>query len=296
MQETMVAEADNDRRYTVAGMRESLNTRLWTMATCYNDAARAVSELERTIDMGCRLISEREALEKVFDDWVDEHLQATNESYRGCANGKIQKSELSEVYRSMAAVTPEVERELRMGNTNLDSAIEALLGAFDYAGMNVELHQLGAGLEDRGLREAANLIAGEFGLRNHWGYSSEHPPKVTKRYYEFSRPLFPDHWAGYSHSFKEEMVRLARAFEVAERDAGLLGVGYSMNTIAQAFMDTRFNQTFESRTVLNQGGAVEAVVFKSKLVFRLNHESGDGLLAFLRIHSHLDLEQLPAAR
>ena len=292
MHESLIQEVENNRRYTVAGMWESLSSRLWTMATRYHAAAKALSELECSIDSECRLISERGALEKVFDDWIVELIQATNESYKGCAEGRIQRSELSDAYRSVATAIPDVERELRYGNIDLDSAIEALLGRFDYAGMRVELDQLGSGLEDRGLREAANRIAGDLGLDK--GYGREHLPKITKRHYLFSRWLYID-YSGYSWSFKEEIQKLAEAFDVAERDAGLQGVGYGMRMIAQAFREKRHNQTFASRTVLNQGGAVEAVVFKSKLVFRLNHENGDGLLAFVRIHSDLDLEVLPTA-
>lgn len=290
MQEILFQEAESTR--DVVRMRALLESRLRTMANRYQAAANALSELRRSVDLDNRMATQREALEEVFRVWIDEHIQATSEACKGCAEGQIQKSELSDKYQSVAAAIPDVERELRMGNVDLDSAIEALVEQFDYAGFGEELDRIGAGLEDRGLREAANLIARELGIQKN--SSRDYQPKATKRHFEFTRTLYTD-YSGYSYSFREGLTKLVEAFEVAERDAGLQGVGYSMRTIARAFEQLGYGELFDTWTVLNEGGAVEMVAFKCKLVFRLNHANGDGLLAFLRIHSDVDLKELPAA-
>ena len=86
---------------------------------------------------------------------------------------------------------------------------------------------------------------------------------------------------------------LRQAFEAAGNDAGLDGLGFSMQEVVTVIGDAR--DRLPSRTKIGVGNAIEAVVYKEKLELKMSHEVGNGLLAFVVSHTSKNLIDLQSA-
>jgi hypothetical protein len=267
-------------------IKSDLARRLLTMSVRYEKAQEALKKLELSVEHRASLPYQEDAFRQVFERWIDEQIRSFEAQGKGIAHASIDRTEIDkrvggpDKYDQMCPVAA-----LRGNSISLMDAIDSFLKSYDFELLVSELERLSVGLEQKGLREAADRIANDLGLNRDYG--REHLPKRTARYLVFSRWLYADSFGGYGYRTTEDLHNLAKAFGAAEEDAGLAGLEQSMDEIVRVIGDAR--EKLPSRTKIGEDNAVEAVVYKEKLELRVNHDVGDGILAFVVSHTSKSL-------
>ena len=263
-------------------LKSELTTRLETMVERYIAAHKA---LEMLGECHCDIPSlpyPYSAISAVFGRWLDGVIRSYEVAHRGIGHASISRSNLSSKCGDFDARTQfGINLDYGQDGEMFREAVAELLSKYDFVRLVEEVVRLAEGLEERGLQEAADRLVNDLGLNA--DYRMDHPPKRVGRFLVFSRRIYNDGVHGYSYHFQQELARLAKAMEVAEKDAGLPGLGDSMNQIARTLSDAR--SRLPSRTKIGVGSAIEAVVFNEKVDLKVDHETGDGLLAFMACHT-----------
>jgi hypothetical protein len=261
-----------------AEMKQELGKRLEQLVVRYEVAEHALSELAHSINHDARLVYKDDALQQVFDTWLDEQIRSFEAAGRGATHATIDKHDMHTDVRTATGHGPITEGyALRRDEASLDAAVKELMAGLNFGLLVTELDRLGGALETKGLSEAADRLVNDLGLNREYG--REHPPKQSGRGWVFSRWLYNDGFSGYGYTTLQDLYKLACAFDTAEAVAGLLGIGSAMHHIVGEMERTR--ERHPSRTKIGEGMAVEATVFKEKLQLRVSPDVGDGLLAFI---------------
>ena len=265
-------------------LRDDLDLRLRRMVDSYEKTEKCLEEFQRDSGgLSGTLPSPEDAILGVFDSWISRAIRSYQAAGQGVGRAVIDRSSLNE---SCAYLARDITYKLRNDRIPVRDAYKEIIATYHFELLVSELILASDKLEERGLQEAADLLANDLGLNADYG--REHHPKRTGRYWLFSRHLYGDGLGGYDYRLREGLDKLGAALEVAEEDSGVHGLGFSMSEIVEAFSNIH-QKKYPSRTVLGQGNVMECVVFKEKIELRVDHETGDGLLAFIAMHASVRL-------
>lgn len=264
-------------------LRDNLNERMQTMITRYRMADEAVRALRQSIGCETKMPYAKDAFESVFELWLSDAIRRFEAEGQGVGNAAIERSELSE---NCCYVSVSYDLDTDRGQP-LEQAADELIATFDFEQLVADLSSAADGLENKGLREAADRLVDDLSLNKSWRLTN--PPKRTGRHWVFTARMYVDSM-GYDYRLIEGLNKLARAFGVAADDAGLDGVEAAMNSIVGQINEAKY-KTLPSRTKLGNA-VVEGVIFKEKLELRVSPDVGDGLLAFIALHTSRDVHDL----
>lgn len=273
------------RGFTAMELRQDLVGRLALVVEAYEAAKVAVEELNAATDRNAQasLPYRSNCIEAVFKRWMEDTVQRFARGRQGVGQATIDLDFKWHKYDTGSPYGSDC-----LGPEEMRAAVNALVEGYDFDGLTVALTEAADGLETKGLEEAAEMLVGEFALReSRWGT----PPRRTARHWVFTARIYVSSY-GYDYHTLERLGKLKDAMQVAAADGGLDGVGEAMEKIVAQIWEHR-GGGLPSRTRLG-GGAVEGVIFKEKLELKLSPDAGEGLLAFIALHATSELRSLEA--
>lgn len=270
---------------TAPELRQDLVRRLALVVECYEAAKVAVADLNAATGRNAEasLPYRSSCIEAVFKQWLEDTVRRFARGRQGAGQATIDLDFKWHKYDTGSRYGGDCQ-----GREEMQAAVNALVGGYDFDGLTAVLTEAADGLETKGLEEAAEMLASEFALReSRWST----PPRRTARHWVFTTRVYTSSY-GYDYNALERLGKLQDAMRVAAADGGLDGVGDSMERIIEQIREHR-GRGLPSRTRLG-GGAVEGVIFKEKLELKTSHDVGDGLLAFVALYASGELRSLEA--
>jgi hypothetical protein len=272
-------------------LADSLSKRLVSMTRAYKACQSTLSQLGRYIKTDCELIDADDALQSCFDRWLNDLLEGLSQAHQGITQAEIEYNSLDELdLTKLRDTCPKLFRFLR-DDGDIETAADRFIKEYKFNKLVVALQRFSSELESNGLRDAADILVNGFNLNAR--FRDAYAPRKAAKHAVFITSLYTS-YGSYDYRTVESFFRKAKALKIMEADTGVTGLSSSMTAIFEAFSNNS-NRPFDSRTVLAKGTKLEAVIFNTKIEFRMDPEAADALLAFVTMHSKEQVRGLTAA-
>ena len=211
---------------------------------------------------------------------VEEHL--TN-NHRGLGFAEIKLGSSTHDFECRQFRSAELVRR----GAEIDEQAAFLMEYYPFEALADEAIRQSKELEAKGLAEVADKLGNHLGLFVGF-YNADTPylPFKAGRIvcnFRLDKSIMGNE---YNRSVADELGRMAQNMGAVELEVGVTGMAQSIVNIAGQLT----GKLLASRTKLNPGAPIEAVVFKDHMHLRFTVEMADALLAFVTMHKTRDIE------